>query len=271
MFSNTHRTFSLLIKFTLSFLLLMPAVASAELNIDILKSTPIGSWSVREDTTTDHRGRQSVIVMRTSMLGSEERGGKKHYWIEMVADSFKLKKNKRKKDGDRVIMKTLVSADMFQGDPANAVQNLRGVGEEMIVQNGDSQPMRMSGAGGFAQGMLKGMGAEINFDYKSLGKADVSVPAGDFSTEKLQGSGSTTMKLMFKKMTITSNATSFYSDKVPFGIVKVEGDSTVNGKASTNQTVLLEYGTSGATSLITGTPQEMPEMPNMKDLFGGKG
>jgi len=269
MFNRTRNTLSLITKVLLATVLLMPSFASAELDLNILKATPVGSWSVREETTTDHRGRQTVSVMRSSMLGSEERNGQKYYWIEMVADSFKLKKGKRKKNGDRVIMKTLISEEVFSGDPANAVQNLRGIGEEMIVQNGNSQPMRMSGAGGFAKGMLKGMGTEINFDFKSLGNADVSVPAGNFSTQKMQGTGSTSMKMMFKKITVTSDATSYYSEKVPFGIVKVEGESTINGKPSTNQVLLLEYGTSGATSQITGTPQEMPEMPNMKDLFGG--
>lgn len=269
MFTTFLRTLLPLSRLALGILMLMPAVASAELNIDILKSTPIGSWSVREDITTNHKGRQTVMVMRTSMLGKEERNGKTYYWIEMVADSFKVKKDKRKKDGDQVVLKTLIAADVFQGDPANAVQNLRGIGEEMIMQSGNSQPMRMSGAGGFAQGMLKGMGAEISYDFNSAGSEEVTVPAGEFSTEKLQGTGSTTMKVLFKKMTIVSSATSYYSDKVPFGIVKVQGESTINGKASTNEAVLLEYGNSGATSLITGTPQEMPAMPNMKDLLGG--
>ena len=32
---------------------------------------------------------------------------------------------------------------------------------------------------------------------------------------------------------------------------------------------LLEYGMSGAKSEITGEPEDMPEMPNLGELFGG--
>ncbi|MFK8018649.1 MAG: hypothetical protein AB8B86_02680 [Pseudomonadales bacterium] len=253
----------------LSLVLLLPGIASAAPSLNLLKATPIGSWSLREEITTDHKGRQTVSVMRSSMLSKEERNGKTYYWIEMVMDSFKVKKGKRKPADDRAVIKILVAEDMFTGDPANAMRNLRGVGEEMIVQSGKNKPMRMSGAGGFAQGMMKGMGTEVTYDFEDQGSEKVTVQAGSFDTRKLQGSGSVSMKVLFKKINVTSNTTSYYSENVPFGIVKVNGDSTINGKVSQNTSELLEYGTSGATSLITETPEEMPAMPNMKDLFGG--
>ena len=83
---------------------------AAQINFDLLKSTPVGSWQLREDMTIDHKGRQSIIQIRSSLLSSEVRGGQKYFWIEMVMDSFKVKKNgDRKKDGDQMVMKTLVA------------------------------------------------------------------------------------------------------------------------------------------------------------------
>ncbi len=253
--------------FFVSILLSSPTVSAVE--IDLLSSTPPGSWSVREETTTDHKGRQTVTVTKTSMLGKEERNGQSYFWMEMAVDSYKLKKGKRKKNGDRAIIKSLVAESLLKGDPANAVQNLRAFGEEVIIKSGKNKPMRMKGAGGFAQGMLQGMGAEIKYDFQQQGNETVSVPAGEFDTVILRGTGSTEMKIVFKTIKVSSASTAYYSKKVPFGLVKVDGESTTNGKTSTHSAVLLEYGSSGAQSEITEVPEDMPAMPNMKDLFGG--
>ncbi|MEM8500030.1 MAG: hypothetical protein AAF542_18560 [Pseudomonadota bacterium] len=249
------------------FLLLAPTVSA--LDLDILSSTPPGSWSLREETTTDHKGRQTVTVTKTSMLGKEERNGQNYFWMEMAVDSYKLKKGKRKKTGDHTVVKSLVAESMLTGDPANAMQNLRGFGEEVIIKSGNNKPMRMQGAGGFAQGMLQGMGAEIKYDFQEQGSQTVSVPAGEFDTLVLLGSGSTEMKVVFKKIKVSSTSTAYYSRKIPFGLAKVDGESTTNGKKSTHNSVLLEYGTSGAVSEITEPVEDMPAMPNIKDLFGG--
>lgn len=249
--------------------LLISAPAAVAVDIDLLSSTPPGSWSVREETTTDHKGRQTVTVTKTSMLGNEERNGQRYFWMEMAVDSYKLKKGKRKKNGDRAIIKSLVAESMLKGDPANAVQNLRAFGEEVIIKSGKNKPMRMQGAGGFAQGMLKGMGAEINYDFQQQGNETVSVPAGEFDTVILRGTGSTEMKIVFKTIKVSSTSTAYYSKKVPFGLVKVDGESTTNGKTSAHTSVLLEYANSGAVSEITEEVEDMPQMPNMKDLFGG--
>ncbi|MFK7730857.1 MAG: hypothetical protein AB8B48_04470 [Pseudomonadales bacterium] len=253
-----------------SLLLLTPSVSA--LDLDIMSSTPMGSWSLREEITTDHKGRQTVTVTKTSLLDKEERNGQTYFWMEMSMDTFKLKKGKRKKTGDHMIMKSLVAESMLTGDPANAMQNLRGFGEEVIVKSGKNKPMRMQGAGSFAQGMLQGMGAEIKYDFREQGKETVSVPAGEFDTRVLQGTGSTEMKVLFKKIKVSSSSTAYYSEKIPFGLVKVDGESTTNGKKSTHNSVLLEYGSSGAQSEITEEVEDMPDMPampNMKDLFGG--
>jgi len=243
--------------------------ALAAIDIDILSATPIGSWAETEQTTSDHKGRESVNSVRMSMLGKEQRNGQTYYWVETVMNSFKVKKGKRSSAGDRFIIKMLVPESSMRGDPASAFANLRGLGEEIIFQNGDSKPMRMSGAGSMAQSMMQMTGSSIDYQFNEQGRENVTVPGGSFDTRILVGTGSATMKLLFKKSTVNSKITSYYSTKVPFGVVRSVGEDTMNGKTSTYTSQLSEYGLSGASSLITETPEEMPAMPNMKDLLGG--
>jgi hypothetical protein len=187
----------------------------------------------------------------------------------MEMDTYKVsKKGKRKRSGDAVVMKVLIPADAFSLDPGNIILNLQGFGEEIIIQNGKEDPMRMSGAGGFMGGLMKAMGTKVNHDFSDLGNETVSVPAGEFDTQKIQGTGTTEMKIVFKTMRVESDSTAWMSSKVPFGMVKTEGTSTTNGKTSTHSSVLLEFGTSGATSAITKEPKDMPEMPDLGNLFG---
>jgi hypothetical protein len=258
-------------KTILTSLLLVLATAfspaqAASIDFNLLSATPIGSWQEREESTVNHKGKETVTVMRSSLLGTETRNGKNYYWIEMAMESFKVsKKGKRKQDGDRVILKTLVAAESLKGDPGNVLTNLRGFGEEIIMQSGKEDPMRMSGSGGLFAGMMQAMGTEVNYDFKSMGNETVTVPAGQFATKKINGSGTTETKIVFKKIKIVSENTAWMSEKVPFGIVKAEGTSTLNGKKSTHSSKLLSYGTSGAKSEITKQPKDMPKLGN---LFG---
>lgn len=235
-------------------------------SFDLLAGTPVGSWQEREDITTDHKGRQTVVVSKTSLVGKETRNGKNYYWVEVVMDNYKVKKKsgKRKKQGDTAIMKSLIAEDALKVDPENIMTNLRGFGEEVIVQNGNQKPMRMSGAGGFLGGMMKAFGAEIKIDYTQQGSESVTVPAGTFSTKKINGAGTTEFKVVFKKTKIETDSTLWVSSKVPFGMVKGESTSFINGKESASTSTLLSYGKSGAESLIT---EEPTEMPNLGDIF----
>ncbi len=245
---------------------LSTAAQSTSLDFDLVSATPIGSWQEREETTTNHKGKTTVTVMKSSLLAKEERNGKAYYWIEMAVDSFKVsKKGKRKKNGKRMIIKTLVPESALQGDPGNVLTNLRGFGEEIIMQSGNDQPMRISGSGGMFAGLMQAMGTEVNFDFSVQGNESVEVPAGSFTAKKVTGSGTTETKVVFKKIKVQSDSTVWLSDTVPFGVVKAEGTSTMNGKPSTHTTQLLSFGATGAESQITGEPQEMPTMGN---IFG---
>lgn len=241
---------------------------SEVLNFNFLEATPIGSWQLREDTTTDQKGRQTIALTRSSLVGEETRDGEKHYWIEMEINSFEVKKDKRKPSGDKIIFKTLVAESTFDDDPANAVNNVRAFGKEMIMQVGDQNPILMKGAGGMAESMMQAMGTEISYSYNYVGDEEVTVKAGSFPTRKIEGTGATEMKVLFKKISVSSSNTAWLSDRVPFGMVKTEGESITNGKKSTHSSELLEYGDSGAVSQITKTPDELPAMPSLKGLFG---
>ena len=233
---------------------------------NMLDSTPIGSWQVRENIDTNHKGKRYGNTIRTSLLGAENRDGVKYYWIEMVMNSFKIsKKGKRKKDGDQTIMKSLIPVDLLSGDPANVMGNLRGFGEEIIIQSGKGDPTRITKSGGFLAGMMKSFDIEIKHDFNDLGSDTIEVSAGSFDTKKIQGHGSVDGKILFKKFHVESDTTVWMSKKVPFGTVKMESTSVNNRKTTTSTSQLLEYGMSGAKSLITKEPKDMPQMPN---LFG---
>lgn len=258
--------FSIKVFLFYSLLCLALPASAAEINFNLLKSTPVGSWQEREQITTDHRGRTTATVMRSALLGEETRNGKQYYWVEMALQSYKVsKKGKRSKDGDKVILKSLVPATALQADPANALTNLRGFGEEIIMQSGKEQPMRVTGGGGLMSGMMQAMGTEVNYDFAEVGQESVTVPGGTFATTKITGSGSTQTKVVFKTIRVESDSTVWISENVPFGMVKSVGTSTTNGKQSTHADELLAFGLSGAESQITGEPQDLP---NLGNIFG---
>lgn len=238
------------------------------IDFDLAAATPVGSWQLRESTDTDHKGRKTVSTMRTSLVGTETRGNEKHYWVEMAMESFKVKKSgKRKKQGDRIIMKSLIPASTFNGDPANVMSNLRAFGSETIMQTGKDDPMRMK-EGSSMSGLMNSMLADIQYDFKKVGNEQITAAGKTLDAMKVEGSGSGEINVVFKKINIESDATFWLSKQVPFGTVKTEGTSMTNGKQSSHSSELLEFGQSGAVSEITREPVDMPEMPNIGDLFG---
>jgi len=77
---------------------------------NILKSTPVGSSQTREEINTNHKGKQTGTVFKTSLVDKEIRNGQPHYWIEMRMQTLKIsKKGKRKNTGKPAIMKSLVA------------------------------------------------------------------------------------------------------------------------------------------------------------------
>lgn len=239
-------------------MLAISAEVSAASFIAFEASTPEGSWVVSEVTTTDDKGKQTVTVTRQKFLGSEQRDGQTYYWLETEMDSFKVKKGERKADGDHIVMKVLVSKEAMNSDPANVINNMQGFGKEIIMQTGDSQPMKISEGGMLAGTMMKSMGIEVNYQFKEEGTETVETNVGQFKAKRVTGSGSTSTKILFKTIEVQSKSVVWISEKVPFGIVKSENTDIVNGKEQHSKTALIEYGKSGAVTAITGEVMEMP-------------
>lgn len=244
------------------------AAYAEQASFDLLASSPAGSWQLREDSDTNHKGKQTISVIKTSILGSEVRSGKTYYWIEMGIDNFKVsKKGKRKPKGKRLVVKSLIAEEVLRGESANVMQNLRGFGEEVIIQNGKKdKPMRINKTGGLMSNMMNSMGAEIRYEYKSLGSETIETAVGPLKSDKISGKGAVDMKLVFKKIRVESDSTVWISSKIPFGIIKQEGTTVTNGKNSTQSSKLLEFGMSGAVSEIT---KEVEDMPDLGGLLGG--
>ena len=265
--SYVFRRYLVGLKPLLLFLVTLMLVHHQALAVNLVESAPIGSWQVRETIDVSPKGKQTGSTVKTSMIGKEERDGELHYWIEMYATSFKVKKNgKRKKTGKPVVMKSLIPASVLTDDPENVFNNLRAFGVETIVQSGNEDPMRITKGNGFLASVMSGTNMEIKYNFEELGNESVEVSAGKFSAKKMKGEGNASMKVALRKYTIESTSTVWLSDDVPFGIVKLEGVTTTNGKTSSQTAELLEYSTSGAVSAITKTPRDMPSIPN---IFGG--
>ena len=248
----------------LALVFLIPvAVFGLKLPFDFEETTPVGSWQIREQTTTDHKGKTTLSVIKSSLVGTEERGGETYYWIETETTNYKMKKGKRSQDGQRSIVKVLMAASALEGDLANALSNLKGLAQEVIIQTGDGEPMKLGGVGFMADAMMKGMGLEIKYDFEPQGTEDVEVPAGSFSCTKVAGTGSAEAKVMFKKMKVESTSTHWIAQNMPFGTVKSVSNDLVNGKENKTESRVIEFGMSGAETQITKQPKEMP------NLFGG--
>lgn len=240
--------------------LLAAGTARAAETFNILASTPVGSWQVRETTMVDEKGKESVTTMRTSRLEGEKRNGADYTWIEVEMQAYKVKGTERKPEGKVNVMKLLVKESAFALDPGNAMSNLAQFGEEIIIQNGDSDPMRISGVGGMMQGMVDAFGSKVKYDYKPAGNESVTTPAGTFDCQTMTGKGSADVKVIIKTIHVESENQTWLSKEVPFAVVKMADTSVVNGKTTKSTTILLEHGSSGAKSKITKEPTTMPAL-----------
>ncbi len=240
-------------------------------DIDVLDATPPGSWARYESVEYDKKGRgKTASTMTNKFLSRETVDGVDHMWLEMEMQSYKIGRNgERKADGKPMVMKVLVEESFFSQGGGN-IGALRGFGKEMIMQQGDETPMRMTNVGAMAAG-LGGM-AEVNMDgtYERHGTVDVDTPAGSFDAVHVSGTQQATVGVAMLKRTITSDIELWVSPDVPFATVR--NVFTEQGRsARRTEMILQEYGTSGAASAITGTPEdiEMPAMPGLKDMLPG--
>lgn len=240
-----------------------------ELNFNLLEATPLGSWQINEQITTNRKGKQSGSRVKMSLVGKEERNGETHYWLEMAAQEFKIsKKGKRKNKGKRSVIKSLVPESLMTTDPANVMSSLSKFGTEVIIQNGNEDPMRIPDTGNMMATMMQFASVDIKYDFDPRGQETVNVAAGEFLAEKVFGTGSAEIKVFIKTMKVESERMSWYSQKIPFGIIKAEGSSTTNGKVSQETSELIEFGMFGAETEITKPAKDMPATPGLDGLFG---
>lgn len=233
---------------------------------DLISSTPVGSWQLRQEITTDHKGKAQLSEIKTSLVGEEKRDGVDYVWVEMSMKTFKYKKGEKgKEQGDGMVIKVLLEKSLLKGKPEDVFNNMRGLGKEIIMQQGDADPMKIEEGGMLGGAMMQSLGMEIDYNFEEKGSETADVPAGKFKCKVVEGEGSVSAKIVFKTIKVDSTVKQWIGD-VPFGIVKSEDTSTMDGKTSTTSAVLLDYGKSGAVSEITKEPQAMP---GLGSIFGG--
>jgi hypothetical protein len=242
------------------------AAAADGFSFDFVGSTPVGSWQERQLTTTDDKGKETLTVTRVKYLGDETRGGEALAWIETELTNYTIKKDERKQQGEPISMKILMRKSLLEGDIANALGNLNDLATEVIMQVGDSRPMRIKGAGSMMAGVGQAIGLSVDYHLTPDGSESVTVPAGTFSCTRYRGQGSASAKVVVKTVHVESTATQWVSEEVPFGLVKLVSDDVVDGKKQHTEATLTAFGRSGATSKITGEPQDMP---NLGSMLGG--
>lgn len=262
---NSRACLSKITTFTVLLLSLFGLATSsyAAIEFNFNQSTPVGSWAIREDLTTDDKGRQTISVVKMSVVGKESVENSPYVWIELDSQAYKIKKEQRKKQGDRVILKALIDTSTFEDSPANVIGNLSKYARTIIIQNGNNDPMMIENGGMLAQSMMQAAGVSVEFDYKDQGSKTMEVPAGKFSCKLVSGSGTAEVKVLIKTMKVSSQVESCYSNDIPFGLVQSSSTTVSNGDESTTLSQLIEFGKSGATSAITKEAQKMPEIPKL--------
>lgn len=227
-------------------------------NLNLLGSTPQGSWQVREQTSTNQKGERTTTLVRTSLVGTEQRDGEPCLWIETEVLTTTVDKKGKAKQGQPILGKALVKRSAFELDSSNAVRNPMDFAVEVVTQIGDENPIRFSGKSLSKAGDI--LGVSVTYAWQQVGTESVTVPGGSFQALHLKGSGTSETKVLFKKIKVESQSDMWYSTQVPFGLVKGQGSDVVNGKTESWTMELKEYGRSGAVTKITKTPQELPQI-----------
>ncbi len=237
------------------FIALLAMLSQQALAFDLSASAQVGAWQEREETTRNHKGKVTgVSVVWMGVTQAETIQGVDHLWFEVRSQNFKVnRRGDRKPKGDVAIMKTLVEVSALQ-NLENPMNNLHKFAKDIVMQQGNSQPIRLTGGGMMAQGMLQAFGSNIDFSYEDTGIDDqIEVPAGTFSARKMLGRGTAEFSIVIRTMRIESETQTWVNADVPLAVVKQETQSSTNGKLSTISSELLRYGDTGAVSMLDHT------------------
>ncbi len=233
------------------FFLMLPLFYQPVLSADIenyLANTPVGSWVTMEETT--QRGKKTEVTEVTrSLVGEEDVDGRRHLWIEVRTQNYKVsKKGKRKANGGPGLIKVLTDASVFDENASNILGNLQNVASRMYIKTGD-KVMDMSGGGAFAGAMLQAMDTSISFEMTDLDESrDIETPLGTVPARLYQGVGDAEIKILIKTVRTHNETKMWLSEKVPFGIVETQSVTSVNGKEETASSKIIAAGMSGAQS-----------------------
>lgn len=234
----------------------LPVLADAP-SFSITATTPVGSWAEREDRRVDHKGRETISIMRQTMVDKAEVDGETHYWVETETATYKVnKKGARKQQGEPAIVKALIAKSALDGDPANLMKNLTGVGKEIIFQTGNAQPMRIREGGMMGGMMMQALGIQVDYQFQGMGDEKVTTPAGEFKAEKFVGTGSVESRILLQKISVQSESEFWMTPDIPFGFARMASKETVNGKPQSSQSQVTSFGMSGGVSKITGEPMD---------------
>ncbi len=217
---------------------------------NFMANTPVGSWVTTEDSII--RGKKTEVMHTTkSLVGEEVRNGKRHVWLEIKTQLFKLdRKGKLKQKGETGYVKMLSDASIFDGDAGNVMANLKKVAVKMYIKNGDTV-MDMSGGGAFANSMMQASGSNLEYQMTDLNQnKNIDTPLGTVSAHGYKGVGDFEMKVVIKTIKSHSEAEMWYSEDVPFGLVEMNSVSTVNNKKETATSKIIAAGFSGARSEV---------------------
>lgn len=233
--------------------------------LDVIGSTPVGSWQLREQTVTKEDGSKRVLSIKTSHVAEETRGGEPWDWIELEMKLTRVNKKGKAEEDPPIIAKLLLRRWYFQLDAGNVLLNPASLAQEVILQEAGKPPVRFYGKGlEKVRGLL---GLENKFKWTQVGSEPVSISAGTFDSVHLHGEGTADTKALLRKVQVGTTADFWYCMTVPFSHVRGEIKNP-NGKSETWISELKSFGASGAVSQITGKPSDDTGKSRFVKIFG---
>lgn len=236
--------------YVLALLFVSPSFASEDCDtrFDLLAASPVGSWQLSREISVGRDGQRAGRISRTSMLGEELRDGVKHYWVEIASQPIRVEANgDNVADGDKFIVLSLVPEPILRC-AKESLLNLSQHAVDSVVQMGDQAPARIAVDDGSSKT------SSVRSNRSSQRITDLEAEPLQLNTKVFE-----TLKLnIFRrinndkaKVNARSDLVLWYSNAVPFGIIKTEGTSVINGEPKKSTREILEFSLTGATVQMT--------------------
>ncbi len=244
MFRTTIRC--LVFSFTCFFASSLWAQIECDTRIDLLASSPVGSWQLSRELGVGRDGKRAGRTLRTSMLGQEQRDGKPHYWVETASQPVAVdSEGQIVEDGQRMVVLSLIPEPVLRC-AKESLLNLNQSAVDGVVQIGNEPPIRIkTGTNQQTQRRANRSAQQIT----DLANETIAHEGRPLETLKLNVVTRIDNKSM--KVQARSDMVLWYSDEVPFGVVKTDGTSVINGEPKKSVRELLEFSRTGATIQMT--------------------